>query len=194
MKSELPELWNDKCAWQCVHHPEIGYSIAYDTKEFLIQAIIDDLLSAFFDDCAEIPWIDFIRFIPDHAWVSSKEDVKLEGVIYDKIIDKIASSRKNKAYLITNLQDLVLDVLTDPVVKSVATIDGDVIRLIADRAHLQAAMDIAGVWFDGYEIPKGTDAIRLSEKGEKMLNELGVEGVVATLAPILEAEIYNNHN
>ena len=179
-----PDLWDDPYAWRVAHQPEAGYSIAYDTQEYLVQAILEDLLTVHFEDCAQgIPWIEFLRFIPLEAHVS-RFDVKLEGATWSEKFEWLNRHRSpdKRVWCINNLQDLVLETLTSPMIEALTVMEGDYIRLIPSRTCLQTAMDIAGVWFDGYEPPKGTEILSLTPMGEAMLNELGADGMAAKLA------------
>lgn len=51
----------------------------------------------------------------------------------------------------------------------------NMIRLKPDHDSLQKAMDIAGEWFDGFEIPEGVTVYSLSEEAKKMIEVMGAE-------------------
>lgn len=78
----------------------------------------------------------------------------------------------------------VLEALCDERVQNliIEYTDTQIIRLKPDHDSLQTTMDIAGRWYDGYEIPDGITTISLTEKGDALLGELGVDELSKRLA------------
>lgn len=82
-------------------------------------------------------------------------------------------------------KDRVLQALCDERVRALTVDDGGKIRLSKDRFSLQKAMDVAGVWYSGFDIPPDTEVLKLSPEGEAMVEGMGVEGTAEYLAALM---------
>ena len=98
-------------------------------------------------------------------------------------------------FIKTNRQrNRVLKALLDPRVQEliIEYEETQIIRLKPDHDSLQRAMNIAGMWFDGFEIPEGVTLIIPTEAFYETVEDRNIEGVHDFLAKKLEEkESYN---
>jgi len=85
-------------------------------------------------------------------------------------------------------ENRVLEALCDERVQNLTTEyeRTQIIRLRPDHDSLQEAMNIAGCWYDGYEIPEGVEVLSLTERGDALLGELGVDEFARRFAHEME--------
>ena len=152
------EIFNNEYCW-CVRHDNRGiWSVDNMTDEVLISSILEDILTAQYH---KIPfnWYDLFRNLP-------------------------ASSISDSRYRTANRFRInrVLNLLVSDEVMNLVQFDGDLITIKPERVFMQAAMDLAGWWWEGYDIPPGVDVIRLSDEGRDLLEQLGPDVVAESLA------------
>ena len=129
------------------YHP-INWGVQNMTLKETIASILEDLIVLHFEGWPfGAPWYDFFRFIQT-----------------DQTRDK------------------VLEALCHPTIEKLTTgYEGNthIMRLQPDHGSVQKAMNTAGIWYPdaGFEVPEGVVAFGLTEKGEALGEELGVEGL-----------------
>ncbi|MDD9912692.1 MAG: hypothetical protein OXR68_07885 [Alphaproteobacteria bacterium] len=74
----------------------------------------------------------------------------------------------------------VLDILCSDEVYGLLEFDGDYVQIRNSRTILQAAMDLAGVWYTdlGFKAPEGENVIGLSSMAKDLIEENGVNATV----------------
>ncbi len=83
-------------------------------------------------------------------------------------------------------QGRVLEALLDERVQELSFEDKDgILRLIPERSSLHKAMSIAGTWYEGYDPPEDVETVCLSEKGQRLIDEMGVENAAGYLVECL---------
>lgn len=148
------ELWKEWMFWEIVEEDIAGVQNMSDDE--IVSAILNDLLRVRLEFTLERPhglhWCELMRFLKTNR---QKE----------RVLEALCDAR---------VQDLIID-CTEGEYKQF-------INLRSDRVTLQAAMDIAGVWYDGYEVPEGVVVLSLSERGAALIEELGVDDFAMRVA------------
>lgn len=150
------KFWSTWEYWSVVEDYYIDEGVQHMPHDEIVAALLDDLLRVAMEHADERPhglhWYDLFRFL--------KTDQQKE-----RVLEALCDAR---------VQDLIVD-----------RADGEhkhFINLRPDHITLQAAMDIAGRWYDGFEVPDGVTTIELSEKGTALIEELGLDDFTARLA------------
>lgn len=150
------EFWNNWEPWSVVEDYTISYGVQNMSHDEIVAAILDDLLRVRLEFAEERPhglhWYDVLRFLK-----TNRQKERVLEALCDARVEDLAAEDKEEGY-------------------------EQFINLRADRITLQAAMDIAGCWYEGYEVPDGVTTYSFTEKGAALIGELGVEDFVKRLA------------
>ena len=147
--SQQVELFNDSHSWQVAHNDI--FSIDYMTDEELQHAVLSDILTAQFSSIQDFKWYDLFRFIQ--------------------------SNSKSAAALMvhTHRIDRVLNAIVSDAVMNLVELRDHQIRIKNQPVFLQAAMDAAGFWPEGFDPPPGVNVIRLIDFDKELLVQIGTD-------------------
>jgi hypothetical protein len=121
---------------------------------------------------------DIVSSILDDLLLIHFETSMSQGIHWVDLM-RFIKTEEQRERVLTGLLDYRVQVLIE---------DKDqIIRIRPSREVLQAAMNIAGHWWKGYEIPEGEEVIALTDAGMDMVEQLGADGAAAVIIAEMES-------
>lgn len=153
-ESQLYEEWHrDFWDWMCWEVVEHPIkSVANMSHDEIIESILDDLLRCHF----------------------TNHKITNGGMKWYELFRFVKSRVQQNRVLSALLDDRVQELVFED--------EKGYLRLIPNRELLHKAMNIAGVWYSGFEPPEGVEVLSLSDKVRELVDSMGVEGAAGYLA------------